>query len=45
RIVAETTRLLDDWDAYRAMARTINPYGDGKAAGRIQTRLARELVG
>ncbi|MEM9138200.1 MAG: UDP-N-acetylglucosamine 2-epimerase (non-hydrolyzing) [Pseudomonadota bacterium] len=45
RIVAEASRLLDDWDAYQAMARTINPYGDGKAAGRIQARLVRELVG
>ena len=43
RIVAEATRLLEDWDAYRAMARTINPYGDGKAAGRIQARLVKDL--
>ena len=44
RIVAEATRLLDDWDAYRAMARTINPYGDGKAADRIHARLVEDLV-
>lgn len=35
RIVAEASRLLDDGDAYRAMAMAHNPYGDGKAAGRI----------
>ena len=44
RIVAEATRLLDDWGAYRAMARTINPYGDGQAAGRIHARLVKELA-
>lgn len=35
RIVAETTRLLDDPDAYVRMATSINLYGDGLAAGRI----------
>jgi UDP-N-acetylglucosamine 2-epimerase (non-hydrolysing) len=35
RIVAEASRLLADRQAYDAMARMINPYGDGKAAGRI----------
>jgi len=35
RIVAETDRLLDDEAAYRDMVGTANPYGDGKAAGRI----------
>jgi UDP-N-acetylglucosamine 2-epimerase (non-hydrolysing) len=35
RIVAEARRLLDDPDAHAAMARAINPYGDGYAAGRI----------
>jgi UDP-N-acetylglucosamine 2-epimerase (non-hydrolysing) len=34
RIVAEVGRLLDDPDAYRAMARAVNPYGDGRAAPR-----------
>jgi len=28
-------RLLDDADAYASMARAVNPYGDGCAAGRI----------
>jgi UDP-N-acetylglucosamine 2-epimerase (non-hydrolysing) len=35
RIVAETLRLLDDPEAYRSMSTANNPYGDGKAAGRI----------
>lgn len=35
RIVREATRLLRDDDAYQAMSRTINPYGDGRAAERI----------
>jgi UDP-N-acetylglucosamine 2-epimerase (non-hydrolysing) len=34
RIVERTTRLLDDPEAYRAMANAVNPYGDGKAAQR-----------
>lgn len=34
-IVARAAELLDSKDAYAAMARAINPYGDGKAAGRI----------
>jgi UDP-N-acetylglucosamine 2-epimerase (non-hydrolysing) len=43
RIVSEVERLLDDPDAYQAMARAINPYGDGQAANRIRTVLEREL--
>jgi len=35
RIVSETRRLLDDPLAYAAMARAVNPYGDGHAAERI----------
>lgn len=34
-IVDECQRLLDDPAAYRAMAKGLSPYGDGKAAGRI----------
>lgn len=41
KIVAEATRLLDDEDAYSAMSRAHNPYGDGKAAGRILERIVR----
>lgn len=39
RIIIETTRLLDDPDAYAAMSCAHNPYGDGKAASRIAERL------
>ena len=35
RIVGEATRLLDDPQAYFAMSRAHNPYGDGQAANRI----------
>ena len=35
RIVREVLALLDDEDAYQAMARAHNPFGDGKAAERI----------
>lgn len=35
KIVAETARLLDDPAEYQRMARTHNPYGDGKASQRI----------
>ncbi len=35
RIIAETSLLLDNADAYAAMSRAVNPYGDGKACARI----------
>jgi UDP-N-acetylglucosamine 2-epimerase (non-hydrolysing) len=35
KIVEETSRLLTDKAAYDEMARAHNPYGDGKATGRI----------
>ncbi|MBT4218822.1 MAG: UDP-N-acetylglucosamine 2-epimerase (non-hydrolyzing), partial [Rhodospirillaceae bacterium] len=35
RIVEQATRLLDDDTAYTTMSKAHNPYGDGKAAGRI----------
>lgn len=41
RIVAEVTKLLDDGNAYSAMARAHNPFGDGRASGRIVELLAR----
>ena len=37
KIVEETSRLLTDKAAYDEMARAHNPYGDGKATGRIVT--------
>ena len=42
-IVRETNRLLDEPTAYQAMSRAHNPYGDGKAAGRIVKLLASAL--
>lgn len=44
RIVQETQRLLDDESAYRAMARGISPYGDGRAAERIVTTLQEQFA-
>jgi UDP-N-acetylglucosamine 2-epimerase (non-hydrolysing) len=35
RIYQETRRLLEEPEEHRRMARTVNPFGDGKAAGRI----------
>ena len=43
-IVDETSRLLEDADAYRMMARGISPYGDGLAARRI-VALVRDYLG
>jgi UDP-N-acetylglucosamine 2-epimerase (non-hydrolysing) len=40
RIVAEAERLLDDPEAYAAMARAHNPFGDGRSAARIVELLA-----
>lgn len=39
-IVRETTRLLNDPEAYRSMARGVSPYGDGHAAERIADAVA-----
>lgn len=41
-IVAETQRLLDDPEAYAAMASARNPFGDGEAAKRIAAYLATQ---
>ncbi len=38
-IVARAAELLDSKEAYAAMARAVNPYGDGKAARRIVERV------
>ena len=40
-IVRETFRLLDDDDAYAAMARAHNPFGDGHSSQRICDLLAK----
>lgn len=43
RIVAETSLLLTDFEAYRQMSQAHNPYGDGSAAARITELLAESL--
>jgi UDP-N-acetylglucosamine 2-epimerase (non-hydrolysing) len=44
-IVRETLRLLDEPAAYEAMARAVNPYGDGRASQRIVDLLIERLQG
>lgn len=39
KIVTELSRLLDDPSTYEKMSKAVNPYGDGKACGRIVERL------
>jgi UDP-N-acetylglucosamine 2-epimerase (non-hydrolysing) len=43
RIVEHAARLLDDDVAYHAMARGVNPYGDGRAAERIVRRVRQHF--
>ena len=43
KIVEETGALLDNPALYETMSRAVNPYGDGKAAGRIVDILQRRL--
>lgn len=45
RIVASVTELLTDTAVYRRMSRALNPYGDGKAAGRTLVGIIRALEG
>jgi UDP-N-acetylglucosamine 2-epimerase (non-hydrolysing) len=40
-IVADVMRLLTDAAAYRSMTSEVNPYGDGRAAGRIADVVCR----
>lgn len=42
-ILEEASRLLSDPDAYEAMSRAVNPFGDGKASGRILLSCRRLL--
>ena len=42
-IVENVSKLLNDKQVYETMAQTVNPYGDGKATGRILTALERFL--
>jgi UDP-N-acetylglucosamine 2-epimerase (non-hydrolysing) len=43
-IYREAQQLLDNKDTYDKMSKTINPYGDGKAAGRIVDVLTKNLT-
>ncbi|WP_277244634.1 UDP-N-acetylglucosamine 2-epimerase, partial [Micrococcus terreus] len=43
RIVREVSTLLDDAEAYQAMAAAVNPYGDGKAAARTVAAIRQML--
>jgi len=45
KIVENVSTLLTDEAAYAIMANAINPYGDGKAAGRILTSCEKFLDG
>ncbi len=43
RIISTASHLLDDPAAYRGMAETHNPYGDGRASARIVEELLRHV--
>ncbi len=43
RILADAQELLDNEDAYESMSRAHNPYGDGRAAGRIATEVLKHV--
>ena len=43
KILTNANRLLDDPAAYRGMAETHNPYGDGRASVRIVEELLRHV--
>ena len=43
-IVANVCDLLDHPDAYEQMSKAVNPYGDGKACGRIVNALKVALI-
>jgi UDP-N-acetylglucosamine 2-epimerase (non-hydrolysing) len=44
QIFSQSCKLLDDPQAYAAMAQAINPYGDGKAAMRITTAILNSAI-
>lgn len=44
KIMMEVSTLLDDEEAYRKMSQAVNPYGDGRACGRIVRILNDEEV-
>ena len=44
KIVSEVNRLLESEDDYQVMARAHNPYGDGKATGRIVNAIKEKYI-
>ena len=44
RVIRETQALISDAMAYDAMARAVNPFGDGLAAERIVTYLRKQSI-
>ena len=44
KIVSEVNRLLESADDYQVMARAHNPYGDGKATGRIVNAIKEKYI-
>ncbi len=44
RLIAAATELLDNQEAYAAMAQAINPFGDGRASERILIRLTEKTA-
>lgn len=42
KIIKEVSHLLDDYNEYEKMSKAVNPYGDGKAVGRIIKELERD---
>jgi len=43
KIVNEVSTLLEDAEAYAKMSQAVNPYGDGKACGRIADALKKTI--
>lgn len=41
KIVSEVSMLLDDQSYYEKMSKAVNPYGDGKACGRIVMKMMK----
>jgi len=44
KIVREVNRLLHNKNEYNKMSKSINPYGDGKAAKRIVKIIIKEMM-
>jgi UDP-N-acetylglucosamine 2-epimerase (non-hydrolysing) len=44
KIVDEVSKLIDNQKYYNKMSKAVNPYGDGKACGRIIKRIGDENI-